>query len=207
MSPSKESKKKAPDKWVRSTCPYCGVGCGVEVGVKGGKISAIRGDKSHPANFGKLCPKPAGLSEAIHSDNRLTHPLRRNSKGDLEQVTWDEALIELVEKLGGALDLHGPRGAAFYISGQLLTEDYYAINKLAKGFLGTNNLDSNSRLCMTSAISGYKGAFGTDGPPASYADITRAECSCCGVRIRPNVIRLLSVVFASVKRTRRSRSS
>ncbi|CAN5529505.1 nitrate reductase [soil metagenome] len=175
MSASKASKKKTPDSWVRSTCPYCGVGCGVEVGVKAGKISAIRGDKSHPANFGKLCPKPAGLPEAIHSDNRLTSPLRRNEKGDLGPVSWNLALDELAEKLGSTLETHGPLGAAFYISGQLLTEDYYVINKLAKGFLGTNNLDSNSRLCMTSAISGYKGAFGTDGPPASYADITRAE--------------------------------
>ncbi|MGB3682087.1 MAG: nitrate reductase [Rubrobacteraceae bacterium] len=169
------SRKKA-ENWVRSTCPYCGVGCGVEVGVKDGRISAIRGDKSHPANFGKLCPKPAGLPEAVHSDNRLTLPMRRNGEGDLKPVSWDEALDELAEKLGYTLGRHGPLGASFYISGQLLTEDYYAVNKLAKGFLGTNNLDSNSRLCMTSAVSGYKGAFGTDGPPASYADITRAEC-------------------------------
>ena len=169
-------RKKKPESWVRSTCPYCGVGCGVEVGLKKDKIIAIRGDKSHPANFGKLCPKPAGLPEAIHSENRLTHPLRRNADGVLEQISWDEALDELAEKLGSMLEEHGPLGAAFYISGQLLTEDYYVVNKLAKGFLGTNNLDSNSRLCMTSAVSGYKGAFGTDGPPTSYADITRAEC-------------------------------
>ncbi len=168
--------KKTPERWTRSTCPYCGVGCGVEVGVADGRISAIRGDKSHPANFGKLCPKPAGLPEAIHAPNRLTHPLRRDANGGLKRISWDEALDELAEKLNATLDKHGPLGAAFYISGQLLTEDYYAVNKLAKGFLGTNNLDSNSRLCMTSAISGYKGAFGSDGPPASYADITRAEC-------------------------------
>ena len=169
-------RKNKPETWVRSTCPYCGVGCGVEVGVKKDEIIAIRGDKSHPANFGKLCPKPAGLPEAIHSENRLAHPLRRNATGELEPISWDEALDELADKLGDTLEQHGPLGAAFYISGQLLTEDYYAVNKLAKGFLGTNNLDSNSRLCMTSAVSGYKGAFGTDGPPTSYADITRAEC-------------------------------
>lgn len=168
--------KKAPERWVRSTCPYCGVGCGIEVGVKDDLISAIRGDKSHPANFGKLCPKPGGLPDAIHSEKRLTHPLRRDGKGALKRVSWDEALDELAERLGDTLERHGPLGAAFYISGQLLTEDYYAVNKLAKGFLGTNNLDSNSRLCMTSAVSGYRGAFGSDGPPASYADITRAEC-------------------------------
>jgi ferredoxin-nitrate reductase len=176
MSVSRRASKKTPERWTASTCPYCGVGCGVEVGVKNGKISAIRGDKSHPANYGKLCPKPAGLPEAIHAESRLTHLMRRNGKGDLERVSWDDALEELAGRLEGVLERHGPLGAAFYISGQLLTEDYYAVNKLAKGFLGTNNLDSNSRLCMTSAVSGYKGAFGTDGPPASYADITRAEC-------------------------------
>ena len=169
-------RKKKPESWVRSTCPYCGVGCGVEVGAKKDEIVAIRGDKSHPANFGKLCPKPAGLPAAINSENRLTLPLRRNVDGVLEPISWDGALDELAEKLGVALEQHGSRGAAFYISGQLLTEDYYAVNKLAKGFLGTNNLDSNSRLCMTSAVSGYKGAFGADGPPTSYADIARAEC-------------------------------
>lgn len=162
--------------WVRSTCPYCGVGCGVEARVEGGRISRIRGDADHPANFGKLCPKPAGLPEAIASPDRLTEPLRRGASGELEPVTWEAALDELAERLGGAVERRGPRGAAFYISGQLLTEDYYAVNKLAKGCLGTNNLDSNSRLCMASAVAGYRGAFGTDGPPTSYADITRAGC-------------------------------
>lgn len=162
--------------WKKSTCPYCGVGCGVEAQVKSGRITKIRGDGSHPANFGKLCPKPAGLIDAIPHDDRLKFPMRRTRKGgELRRVSWDEALDELVEKLSGALEV-SPRAAAFYISGQLLTEDYYAVNKLAKGFLGTNNLDSNSRLCMTSAVEGYRGAFGSDGPPASYADISRTEC-------------------------------
>ncbi len=162
--------------WVRSTCPYCGVGCGVEARVEGGRISKVRGDADHPANFGKLCPKPAGLPEAIASPDRLTEPLRRGASGEMEPVTWEAALDELAERLGGAVERRGSRGAAFYISGQLLTEDYYAVNKLAKGSLGTNNLDSNSRLCMASAVAGYRGAFGTDGPPTSYADITRAGC-------------------------------
>jgi ferredoxin-nitrate reductase len=167
---------KVTERWVRSTCPYCGVGCGVDVGVEGGRVIAIRGDKRHPANFGKLCPKPAGLPEALSSPDRLTHPLRRKQSGELEQVSWDDALDELAERLAGTLERCGPRGAGFYISGQLLTEDYYVVSKLAKGFLRTNNLDSNSRLCMTSAAAGYKGAFGTDGPPTSYADIEEATC-------------------------------
>lgn len=144
--------------------------------VEKGRIARIRGDRSHPANFGKLCPKPTGLPEALASPNRLTHPLRKNRNGGMEQISWGAALDELTERLSGAVEKHGPNAAAFYISGQLLTEDYYAVNKLAKGYLRTNNLDSNSRLCMTSTVEGYKGAFGTDGPPASYADITHAGC-------------------------------
>ena len=168
--------RSAPDTRTRSTCPYCGVGCGVEVGVKGGRIASIRGDADHPANFGKLCPKPAGLPEAVHSADRLTHPLRRKDDGELARVSWDEALDELSERLREDRERLGPNGVGMYISGQLLTEDYYAVNKLARGALGTNNLDSNSRLCMSSAVAGYAGAFGTDGPPASYSDITHARC-------------------------------
>lgn len=168
--------RKSDAGWTKSTCPYCGVGCGVEAQVKSGRITRIRGDGRHPANFGKLCPKPAGLIDAIAHDDRLKHPMRRTKKdGELQRISWDEAFEELAEKLSDALDI-GPEAAAFYISGQLLTEDYYVVNKLAKGFLGTNNLDSNSRLCMTSAVEGYRGAFGSDGPPASYADIARTEC-------------------------------
>lgn len=167
---------KQPERWVRSTCPYCGVGCGVEAGVKGDKLVAIRGDGTHSANFGKLCPKPAGLPEAIHSPDRLIHPLRRTAGGEMERVSWDDALDEVAGRLGETIEQHGPEAAAFYISGQLLTEDYYAVNKLAKGFLGTNNVDSNSRLCMSSAVAGYKGAFGTDGPPTAYSDIGYADC-------------------------------
>lgn len=171
-----KTKPQTPESWVKSTCPYCGVGCGVEVGVKRGRISGIRGDRSHPANFGKLCPKPAGLPEAVHSPDRLTSPLKRKTEGTLERVSWDSALGETAGRLKETLDRHGPKAVAFYISGQLLTEDYYAVNKLAKGFLGTNNVDSNSRLCMSSAVAGYRGAFGTDGPPTCYADIGHSKC-------------------------------
>lgn len=174
MAGKKAAKK--PESWVRSTCPYCGVGCGVEAGVKGGRLIAIRGDGTHPANFGKLCPKPAGLPEAVHSPDRLTHPLRRTGSGEMERISWDDALDEVAGRLRGTIEEHGPEAAAFYISGQLLTEDYYAVNKLAKGFLGTNNVDSNSRLCMSSAVAGYRGAFGTDGPPTAYSDIGYADC-------------------------------
>jgi ferredoxin-nitrate reductase len=152
------------------------VGCGVEVGVKKGAIFQVRGDNAHPANFGKLCPKPSGLPEAVHHPDRLTHPMRRGADGESERVSWDAALDEVSGRISETIDRHGPEAVAFYISGQLLTEDYYAVNKLAKGFLGTNNVDSNSRLCMSSAVLGYKGAFGSDGPPTAYSDIGYANC-------------------------------
>lgn len=170
------ARKRRPERWTRSTCPYCGVGCGVEVGVKSGKLVAVRGDGKHPANYGKLCPKPAGLPEAVHHPDRLTHPLRRRAGRDFERISWDAALGEVSGRIEAVLEEHGPEALAFYISGQLLTEEYYAVNKLARGFLGTNNLDSNSRLCMSSAVAGYTGAFGTDGPPAAYSDISHSEC-------------------------------
>jgi ferredoxin-nitrate reductase len=169
-------KTSSNDTWVRSVCPYCGVGCGLEVAVKRGRISRIRGDGSHPANFGKLCPKPARLPEAVHSPDRLEYPMLRRKNGGFTRISWDDALEEVSGKLEGTIEEQGPEAAAFYISGQLLTEDYYACGKLARGFLGVANLDSNSRLCMSSAVAGYSGAFGSDGPPASYADLAHAGC-------------------------------
>lgn len=185
---------------VKTVCPYCGVGCGIEASVRRGKVVAIRGDRSHPANFGKLCPKPAGLPEAVHHPERLTRPLRRSKNGGLRPVSWDTALDELSERLGETVKRHGPDAAALYISGQLLTEDYYAANKLWKGCLGTNNLDSNSRLCMSSAVAGYKGAFGSDGPPAAYADIGYAECI---VLWGSNTAECHPVVFGRIRERRR----
>ena len=161
---------------VKTICPYCGVGCGIEASVSEDRISQIRGDDSHPANFGRVCPKPSGLPEAVHHKDRLTHPLRRGDDGSFERISWDAALEEISQRLGDTLEEHGPEAVAFHISGQFLTEDYYVANKFAKGFLGTNNVDSNSRLCMASAVSAYKGAFGTDGPPTAYSDIGQAGC-------------------------------
>ena len=185
----------------RSTCPYCGVGCGVEVGVKDGRMVSIRGDGDHPANFGKLCPKPAGLPEAIHSRDRLTHPLRRTRSGKLSRISWEEAMEELTVRLREDRQAHGSEGVGFYISGQLLTEDYYAVNKLARGALSTNNLDSNSRLCMSSAVAGYAGAFGADGPPAAYADITHAECF---LLVGTNTAECHPVTFGRIKERKKA---
>jgi len=162
---------------VRTTCPYCGVGCGLIARTRGGRLEEVAGDPIHPVNRGRVCSKPLGLPEASRSRDRATVPLRRASRNERwRESSFDETIPWLAERLLELRERHGPDALAFYISGQLLTEDYYVASKLAKGFLGTANLDSNSRLCMSSAVSGYRGTFGSDGPPPSYADIARADC-------------------------------
>jgi len=159
-------------------CPYCGVGCGLLADVDDdGRLTRVRGDPYHPANRGRTCRKPLGLPFAVHAPDRATVPLwRADRDARFEPAGWEDVLGSVAGRLRAIVDEHGPDSVAFYISGQLLTEDYYAINKLAKGFLGTNNVDSNSRLCMSSAVAGYSGAFGYDGPPPGYADIALADC-------------------------------
>src|SRR5919197_4232235 len=157
----------------RSLCPYCGVGCGLLVRTEGGRLREVSGDPIHPVNRGRTCRKPLELPAAVHAPDRATAPLMRSRRdARFERTGWDEALGALASRLSD----FAPDELAFYISGQLLTEDYYAVNKLAKGFLGTNNVDSNSRLCMSSAVAGYAGAFGSDGPPPAYADLALADC-------------------------------
>ncbi|MBJ7521127.1 MAG: molybdopterin-dependent oxidoreductase [Solirubrobacteraceae bacterium] len=162
---------------VRTQCPYCGVGCGLIAEVEDGRLAGVRGDPIHPVNRGRTCRKPLELMHAVHAPDRAVAPMWRDVRdGRLEPGTWDDVLGRVTGRLRSIIDGHGPDAVAFYISGQLLTEDYYAVNKLAKGFLGTNNVDSNSRLCMSSAVAGYTGAFGSDGPPPSYADLALADC-------------------------------
>ncbi|GLK72411.1 nitrate reductase [Ancylobacter dichloromethanicus] len=160
---------------VRTTCPYCGVGCGVLATPDGQGGAAIAGDPEHPANFGRLCSKGAALGETLGLETRLLHPLARNDNGVLERVGWDTALDRIARTLAATIDRHGPESVAFYLSGQLLTEDYYAANKLAKGFLGTANVDTNSRLCMASSVAGHKRAFGSDTVPGVYEDLDEAD--------------------------------
>ncbi len=158
----------------RTHCPYCGVGCGLLVEHDGARVSAVRGDPLAPANRGRTCRKPLELPAAVHAADRATTPLWRDDRaGRFARIGWDDALDGIARRLAA----YRPREIAFYVSGQLLTEDYYAVNKLAKGFLGTNNVDSNSRLCMSSAVAGYTGAFGFDGPPPAYADLDLADCT------------------------------
>ncbi|MBO9652042.1 MAG: molybdopterin-dependent oxidoreductase [Variovorax sp.] len=168
-------------KETRSTCPYCGVGCGVIIESDGAQITGVRGDPEHPANFGRLCTKGSTLhltaSAAVTMQTRLLRPMQRATRGSApEPISWDGALDLAVEKFAQVIRDHGPDAVGFYVSGQLLTEDYYVFNKLAKGLIGTNNIDTNSRLCMSSAVAGYKKTLGADAPPACYDDLKHAQC-------------------------------
>ncbi|MBL8414077.1 MAG: molybdopterin-dependent oxidoreductase [Propionivibrio sp.] len=164
----------------KSTCSYCGVGCGVIIEHDATRITGVRGDPEHPANFGRLCTKGNTLHLTVTPQalaQRLTHPQLRRDKAALrEQVGWDTALDHAADRFAQVIAEHGADSVAFYISGQLLTEDYYVFNKLAKGLIGTNNVDTNSRLCMSSAVAGYKATLGADAPPCAYEDIDHADC-------------------------------
>jgi assimilatory nitrate reductase catalytic subunit len=167
--------RKIMNSEVKSTCCYCGVGCGVLIESAAGRITGVRGDPEHPANRGRLCTKGATLHLTADSDYRLAWPERRARRGGQgERVSWEAALDEAADRFAATIRRHGPDSVAFYISGQLLTEDYYVFNKLAKGLIGTNNVDTNSRLCMSSAVAGYKQTLGADAPPCSYEDIDHA---------------------------------
>ncbi len=154
---SGQAKPLPEGEGVKSTCPYCGVGCGVIIETEGTRITGVRGDPDHPANFGRLCTKGQTLhltaSPAIAQQTRLLQPLRRPERGGpAEALGWDVALDLATDRFATVIEQHGPDAVGFYISGQLLTEDYYVFNKLAKGLIGTNNVDTNSRLCMSSAL-------------------------------------------------------
>ncbi|MDK9737421.1 nitrate reductase [Vibrio sp. D404a] len=160
--------------WIKSTCAYCGVGCGIEVRPTASGKLEVRGDKDHPSNYGKLCTKGAALGDTVTPIGRLTQPMKRVESGQ-QLLPWGEASQLVADKFAQAIKEHGPDSVAFYVSGQLLTEDYYVANKLMKGFIGSANIDSNSRLCMASSVVGHKRAFGTDTVPVCYEDLEQAE--------------------------------
>ncbi|MET0567534.1 MAG: molybdopterin-dependent oxidoreductase [Hyphomicrobiaceae bacterium] len=162
-----DSAREAP---VRSTCPYCGVGCGVLATPDGKGGATIKGDPSHPANAGRLCSKGSALVETLGLETRLLHPMVNGKRTD-----WDRVLDHVAARLSAIRSKHGPDAIAFYLSGQLLTEDYYVANKLAKGFIGTPNVDTNSRLCMASSVAGHRRAFGADVVPQCYDDLELAD--------------------------------
>ncbi|GLS25920.1 nitrate reductase [Marinibactrum halimedae] len=163
------------ENWIKTTCAYCGVGCGVEAQVQsydelGNARVKVRGDKTHPANYGRLCSKGLALGDTLVGEGRLLHPSIHGMR-----ASWDHSLDYVAKGFRKIIDQHGPDSVAFYVSGQLLTEDYYVANKLMKGFIGSGNIDTNSRLCMSSSVAGHKRAFGTDTVPNVYADFEQAN--------------------------------
>ncbi|MFZ4700380.1 MAG: molybdopterin-dependent oxidoreductase, partial [Candidatus Methylumidiphilus sp.] len=154
----------------KTTCPYCGVGCGILATAQDGGTVQIQGDPDHPANYGMLCSKGSALGETVGLEGRLLHPEIGGRK-----VGWDEALDTVANRFMQTIAEHGPDAVAFYVSGQLLTEDYYVANKLMKGFIGSGNIDTNSRLCMSSSVAGHKRAFGEDIVPGCYEDLELAD--------------------------------
>ena len=164
----KPREKKAP--FVRTTCPYCGVGCGVKARMDDYGVVTVEGDTEHPANLGRLCSKGTALGETVYLDERLLYPEILG-----QQVSWEQALATVAGRFEKIIAEHGANAVAFYVSEQLLTEDYYVANKLMKGFIGSANIDTNSRLCMSSVVAGYKRAFGEDLVPGCYEDLERAK--------------------------------
>ncbi|PYE36552.1 molybdopterin-dependent oxidoreductase [Psychrobacter fozii] len=183
---------------IRTTCPYCGVGCGVLASVNATEVLSVKGDPEHPANFGKLCSKGSALAQTLGTARRLTEPYYQNKhvvmqqhqpmqsnnnftarnlseKPLIKQTDWDTVLEDVASRLNDTITKHGRDSVMFYVSGQLLTEDYYVANKFIKGFIGNNNIDSNSRLCMSSAVAGHKRAFGADLVPGNYKDLEACD--------------------------------
>jgi assimilatory nitrate reductase catalytic subunit len=185
----------------RSTCPYCGVGCGVLASPGGKRVS---GDPAHPANFGRLCSKGSALEETLGLEGRLLHPMRRQADGALARLSWDAALDEVAAGFRRIVDQHGPGAVAVYLSGQLLTEDYYVANKLMKGFIGSANVDTNSRLCMASTVAGHKRAFGADVVPGCYEDLDEADLI---VLVGSNAAWCHPVLFQRIMRNKEERGA
>lgn len=168
--------RAAAEGWRRSVCPYCGTGCGLRIRARDGVVTDVEGDRNHSANAGKLCAKGALLAPILGTPDRLRFPIVQDRvTGAGRRVGWEEAVTRVAAAIRAAVDRHGPDAVMLYGSGQLLTEDYYLFGKLAKGFIGTNNQDTNSRLCMASAVAAYTLALGADAPPAAYADIEHAQ--------------------------------
>lgn len=155
---------------VQTTCPYCGVGCGIIASIDDSGTVSVKGDPAHPSNYSRLCSKGAALADTIGMDGRVLYPVVNG-----EEYSWEHALDYSAQVLKSIIDEHGADSVAFYVSGQLMTEDYYVANKLMKGFIGSANIDTNSRLCMSSAVAAYKRAFGSDTVPCSYEDLERAK--------------------------------
>ena len=166
--------RKVADRWVKTTCGYCSVGCGMMIGVRNGKAVTSRGNPNHPVNGGKLCPKGLAEHYVLEAENRAVHPLLRRS-GALTRVSWNDALRTMAEEFRRVAERYGPQAVGVISTGQLVTEEFYTLGKLVQLGLGTSNYDGNTTLCMSTAVSGYKRSFGSDGPPGAYEDLTKAD--------------------------------
>lgn len=196
-SPSKvEQAKVCIASLATTTCPYCGVGCGVDVNLdSNGNLSSVSGSSDHPANFGRLCVKGSKLLETNSTDGRLLTPTIMG-----EQASWEKAIGQVATKFNQVIAEHGPDAVAFYVSGQLLTEDYYVANKLMKGYIGSANIDTNSRLCMSSAVAAYRRAFGADAVPCCYEDLEQTELL---VLVGSNAAWTHPVLFQRIERAKK----
>lgn len=168
------SARKAADHWVTTTCGYCSVGCGMKVGVRNGKAVTSRGNPDHPVNLGKLCPKGLAEHYVLEAENRALYPMLRRD-GKLARTTWDEAMRIMASEFRRVAQTYGPEAVGVISTGQLVTEEFYTLGKLVQLGLGTSNYDGNTTLCMSTAVSGYKRSFGSDGPPGAYEDLSKAE--------------------------------
>lgn len=168
------SSRKHADHWVNSTCGYCSVGCGMQLGVKDGRVVSVRGNPDHPVNLGKLCPKGLAEHYAIEAQGRAKYPLLR-THGQHVRVSWEEAIDTMVGRFGAVQRKYGPESLGVISTGQLVTEEFYALGKLVQLGFGTRNYDGNTTLCMSTAVAGYKRSFGSDGPPGAYEDLEHAD--------------------------------
>jgi assimilatory nitrate reductase catalytic subunit len=189
---------------MKTTCPYCGVGCGLVVQPDGRGGASVSGDPEHPANFGRTCSKGSALGETLALDSRLLHPMQRQSDGSLRRASWNNAIARVAGGFKAIIERHGPDAVAFYLSGQLLTEDYYVANKLMKGFIGSGHVDTNSRLCMASSVAGHRRAFGADTVPGTYADLDQADLI---VMVGSNAAWCHPVLFQRMMRNRTERGA
>jgi anaerobic selenocysteine-containing dehydrogenase len=168
------SAQKIAHDWVKTTCGYCSVGCGMTLGIREGEVVTARGDPDHPVNRGKLCPKGLAEHYVLTAQNRAVHPLLRR-KDALSRVSWTEAMQTMAVEFGRVAQQYGPQAIGVIGTGQLVTEEFYTLGKLVQLGLGTSNYDGNTTLCMSTAVSGYKRSFGSDGPPGAYEDLTKAD--------------------------------
>jgi assimilatory nitrate reductase catalytic subunit len=194
----------APAAAIRTTCPYCGVGCGVLATPDGRGGAAIAGDPDHPANRGRLCSKGSALGETLGLGTRVLHPLKRNARGAYDRISWDEALDAVAGGLKTIIARDGPDAIAFYLSGQLLTEDYYVANKLMNGFIGSPHVDTNSRLCMSSTVAGHRRVLGSDTVPGCYEDLDSADLI---VLVGSNTAWCHPILFRRIQQNRAERGA